>query len=329
LKSKFHLLLAFTALFVAGNAAFFSVFGISMLFSGAFLSVVLMASSLEIAKLVTASFLYRYWKKINLLMKSYMIIGLVTLIGITSGGIFGYLSNAYQGATVEFEKQSSELLFLEEELDRLKDDKTLLLSEMEEQVNSYPENYITARRNTRNTYLEQVDVVNKQIRDISPKVSNLKIALIETGVDVGPAIYIARTFGTDVDTVVKFFIFILIFVFDPLAVVLVIAYNMVLLDGRKKEEYNFSEPKVVTKENKSIKLWEHQGEKIKPSKKVVESWKEEQSNKEEKVVEINTHGDDDWATPPKEEVVPTEELHNISVPMKNDDSEGGKGGIQT
>ena len=68
MKSKFHLLLAFTALFVAGNAAFFSVFGISMLFSGAFLSVVLMASSLEIAKLVTASFLYRYWKKINLLM---------------------------------------------------------------------------------------------------------------------------------------------------------------------------------------------------------------------------------------------------------------------
>ena len=325
MKSKFHLLLAFTALFVAGNAAFFSVFGISMLFSGAFLSVVLMASSLEIAKLVTASFLYRYWKKINFLMKSYMIIGLVTLIGITSGGIFGYLSNAYQGATVEFEKQSSELLFLKEELDRLKEDKKLLLGEMEEQVNSYPENYITARRNTRNTYLEQVDVVNKQIRVMSPKVSNLKIALIETGVDVGPAIFIARAFGTDVDTVVKFFIFILIFVFDPLAVVLVIAYNMVILDGRKKEEYDFPEPK-----DKSIKLWEHQGEKIKPSKKVVESWKEEQSNKEEKVMEINTHGDDDWATPPREEVVPTEALHNISVPMRNtDDSGEGKDGRKT
>ncbi len=288
-----------------------------------------MASSLELAKLVGASFLYRYWGRINLLMKTYMIVGVLTLVGITSGGIFGYLSNAYQGATLEFEKQSTELLFLEEELDRLQEDKKLLLGEMEEQVNSYPENYITARRNTRNNYLEQVNVVNQQIRDMSPEVSNLKIALIETGVDVGPAIYIARTFGTDVDTVVKFFIFILIFVFDPLAVVLVIAYNMVLLDGRKKEEYNFSEPKVVTKENKSIKLWEHQGEKIKPSKKVVESWKEEQSNKEEKVVEINTHGDDDWATPPKEEVVPTEALHNISVPMKNDDSGTGKDGRKT
>ena len=324
MKSKFHLLLAFTALFVAGNAAFFSVFGISMLFSGAFLSVVLMASSLELAKLVGASFLYRYWGRINLLMKSYMIVGVLTLVGITSGGIFGYLSNAYQGATLEFEKQSTELLFLEEELDRLKEDKKLLLGEMEEQVNSYPENYITARRNTRNNYLEQVDEVNQQIRDMSPKVSNLKIKLIETGVDVGPAIFIARAFGTDVDTVVKFFIFILIFVFDPLAVVLVIAYNLVLFDGRKKEEYNFPEPK-----NKSIKLWEHQGEKIKPSKKVVESWKEEQSNKEEKDLETNIYGDDDWATPPKEEVISTEALHNISIPMKNDDSEGGKGGIKT
>ena len=304
MKSKFHLLLAFTALFVAGNAAFFSVFGISMLFSGAFLSVVLMASSLELAKLVGASFLYRYWGRINLLMKTYMIVGVLTLVGITSGGIFGYLSNAYQGATLEFEKQSTELLFLEEELDRLQEDKKLLLGEMEEQVNSYPENYITARRNTRNNYLEQVNVVNQQIRDMSPTVSNLKIELLETGVDVGPAIYIARTFGTDVDTVVKFFIFILIFVFDPLAVVLVIAYNMVLLDGRKKEEYNFPEPK-----DKPIKLWEHQGEKIKPSKKVVKSWKEEQSN--------------------KEEVVPTEALHNISVPKKNDDSELGRGGRKT
>ena len=253
-----------------------------------------------------------------------MIVGVLTLVGITSGGIFGYLSNAYQGATLEFEKQTTELLFLEEELDRLKEEKKLLIGEMEEQVNSYPDNYITARRNTRNNYLEQVDEVNQQIRDMSPKVSNLKIKLLETGVDVGPAIFIARAFGTDVDTVVKFFIFILIFVFDPLAVVLVIAYNMILLDGRKKEEYNFPEPK-----NKSIKLWEHQGEKIKPSKKVVESWKEEQSNKEEKDLETNIYGDDDWATPPKEEVISTEALHNISIPMKNDDSEDGKGGIRT
>ena len=86
--------------------------------------------------------------------------------------------------------------------------------------------------------------------------------------------------------------------------------------------------KILTKD-KPIKLWEHQGEKIKPSKKVVESWKEEQSNKEENVIETNIYGDDDWATPSKEEVVSTEALHNISTPMKNDDSEGGKDGRKT
>jgi hypothetical protein len=78
--------------------------------------------------------------------------------------------------------------------------------------------------------------VNAQILDIKQEIGDLKTALIETGVDVGPAIYLARVFGTDIDTVVKFFIFILIFVFDPMAVVLVICYNVVLLD-RHGENY--------------------------------------------------------------------------------------------
>ena len=91
-KFKFFIpLLGFTALFVAGNAAFFSVFGLSKLFAGATLSVIFMASSLELAKLVTAAYLYRYWGIINTFMKSYLLVGVVTLILITSGGIFGFL----------------------------------------------------------------------------------------------------------------------------------------------------------------------------------------------------------------------------------------------
>ena len=65
--------------------------------------------------------------------------------------------------------------------------------------------------------------------DLKGEIGELKIALVETGVDVGPAIYLARTFDTDVDSVVKFFIFILIFVFDPLAVMLVIAFNQAII----------------------------------------------------------------------------------------------------
>ena len=99
---NFTTLIGVSALLVAGSAAFFSVFGLSKLFAGAELSVIIMASSLEFGKLVAASFLYRYWDKINLLQKFYMTFATIVLIIITSAGIFGFLSNAYQGATVEF-----------------------------------------------------------------------------------------------------------------------------------------------------------------------------------------------------------------------------------
>ena len=96
-----------SAFFVAGSAAFFSVFWLSNLFAGAKLSVIVMASSLEFGKLVAASFLYRYCNNLNKILRTYMAVGVVVLVLITSAGIFGYLSNAYQGATIGFEKQST------------------------------------------------------------------------------------------------------------------------------------------------------------------------------------------------------------------------------
>ena len=107
-RSKyFPLYVGLSALFVAINAAYFSIFGLSKLFAGATLSVIVMASSLELGKLVGARFLYRYWHKIHGLMKTYMLIAVILLIGITSMGIFGFLSNAYQEAKVGFEKEST------------------------------------------------------------------------------------------------------------------------------------------------------------------------------------------------------------------------------
>ncbi len=149
---------------------------------------------------------------------------------VTSAGIFGYLSNAYQGATTSFEKQSTQLQVYEEQLVDLKIDKDFLMKEMTEQVESLPDNYVTAKRKLRNEYMEKIGPVSDRIQDLTIKSADLKVELIETGVDVGPVIYIARAFDTDIDTVVKFFIFILIFVFDPLAIVLVIATNKVILD---------------------------------------------------------------------------------------------------
>jgi len=115
----FPYLVGLAALLVAGSAAFYSVFGLSKLFSGATLAVIIMAGSLEFAKLVSASFLYRYWTKVNSWLKYYMTVGVVTLVLITSAGIFGFLSNAYQGATIEYEKQAATLFYKEDRLEYL------------------------------------------------------------------------------------------------------------------------------------------------------------------------------------------------------------------
>jgi hypothetical protein len=155
------------------------------------------------------------------------------LVFITSAGIFGYLSNAYQGATLEFEKQSTELLTIEERIDQLDEDKVFLKEELEQAISELPDNYITAKRKLREEYNPQITQLNQELLEYKTRRADLEIGLVSTGVDVGPAIYLARTFGTDIDTVVKFFIFILIFVFDPLAVMLVIAYNQALIDRNK------------------------------------------------------------------------------------------------
>ena len=254
---NFSNLIGISALLIAFSAAFFSVFGLSKLFAGATLSVIIRAGSLEFGKLVAASFLYRYWDKINLLQKFYMTLATIILIIITSAGIFGFLSNAYQGATVEFEKQSTTLMFKEERLAQLQEDKVFLKDELEQAISELPENYRTAKKKLREEYQPQISEINQKLLNIKGEIGDLKTALVETGVDVGPAIYLARTFNTDIDTVVKFFIFILIFVFDPMAVMFVISYN-VTLENRDEEE---AERLYINEKKK--RWWEVYGEKKK------------------------------------------------------------------
>lgn len=243
---KFPTLVGASAFFVAFNAAFFSIFGLSKLFSGAFWSVVFMASSLEVGKLVTASFVYQYWNKISNLMKGYLISAVILLIFITSIGIFGFLSNAYQGATLNFKKESTTLLAYEERLEQLEEDKKFLKEELEAQVQDLPDNYRTARRKLREQYNPMIQDVSKKIIDMKQEMSEIEIGLVQTGVDVGPAIFVAKVFGTDVDTVVTWLIFVFIFVFDPLAVVLTIGFN-IALGTREMEMYIKEEEEEETK----------------------------------------------------------------------------------
>ena len=272
-----------SALLIAGSAAFFSVFGLSKLFAGAALSVIIMAGSLEFGKIVGAAFLYRYWNKINTLLKIYMTTGVIILVGITSAGIFGYLSNAYQGATIQFEKQSTALIYKEDRLEQLEEDKIYLKEELEQSIASLPDNYITAKRNLREEYNPKVLELNDEILKIKQDISDLKVELVESGVDVGPAIYLAKIFNTDIDTVVKFFIFILIFVFDPLAVMLVVAFNQALV----LREGETPRTRIARGNAKRKNWWEVYGEKKNSILK-----REEIVEPEEEIVEVIKDNDD-------------------------------------
>ena len=279
-SKQFNKLIGASALTIAGSAAFFSVFGLSKLFAGAQLAVIIMAGSLEFGKLVAASFLYRFWDKINPLHRTYMTIATVILVLITSAGIFGFLSNAYQGATVGFEKESTALIYKEDRLEQLIDDKKFLKEEMEAAISELPENYRTAKRKLREEYQPKINKINDDMINLKGEIGDLKIQLVETGVEVGPAIYLARVFDTDVDTVVKFFIFVLIFVFDPMAVLFVISYNVALLN--EDEEPTKPEPKkkkwwAVYGENKKKEIKETLTKAIKKEKPpaTIEGTKEE------------------------------------------------------
>ena len=128
-KGLFVWALGLSALTVAGCAAFFSVRGISLLFAGSMAAVVVMATGLEYGKLVAASYLYRYWSKTTLMLKSYLITAVVVLIGVTSLGIYGFLSDA-------FEKTRTAVALYEENILALEKENTFLYKQIESSENS-------------------------------------------------------------------------------------------------------------------------------------------------------------------------------------------------
>ena len=310
---SFNKLVGFSALSIAGSAAFFSVYGLSKLFAGAQIAVIIMAGSLEFGKLVAASFLYRYWKDIGILHRTYMTIATVILILITSAGIFGFLSNAYQGATVSFEKETTALLYKEDRLEQLQDDKKFLKEELEAAVAELPDNYRTAKRKLREEYQPKINRINEDIINLKSEVGDLKVQIIETGVEVGPAIYLAKVFDSDVDTVVKFFIFILIFVFDPMAVIFVISYNVTLLDQKNSPKAS-SNTNITTKK----KWWEMFGERKKVEKKLDKPKNDDSDS--ENFVELEPDIDD---LPEVEEIVSIDEETGKETKLPRPVSRGG------
>lgn len=248
----FILLLGLSAFLVAGSAAYFSVLGIATLFAGSYYQTMIMAGSLELGKLVATSFLYRYWKKTTWWLRVYLIVAVLTLMGITSLGIFGFLSAAYQTTAVQFNQVDAQISLIEQQ-------KTNIKTEIE-QINSRVNTLNEARksqearlpqmsRTAAKPVYEDMARAAEEIKSLTARSQELQAIQFEKDneiiklnsevakvKDVGTFKFIAAQIQKPLDTVVILFICVLIFVFDPLAVALILAFNVATRGSILKDE---------------------------------------------------------------------------------------------
>ena len=243
-------IIALSALFVSGSAIFYSVYGLSQLFSGASKAVVVMASSLELAKLVVASLLYTYWGEVNKWLRLYLTIACVTLMLITSGGIYGFLSGAYQSTATKSELMDKHTLMLQTKQYRfntqLDSEKELLMYYTEALSNPTMIQYIdketeqlvtTTSSRQRKLMTDQLNDVKNNINMLNDSISTYDMKILEKEIsneqvrELGPLKYVAKSLGVEMDQVVNYFLLLIVCVFDPLAIALVIAANFAFAKG--------------------------------------------------------------------------------------------------
>ena len=229
-----------------------------MLFSGSAIASMIMASSLEIGKLVATTFLYRYWKKSQLLLKTYLILAVVSLMFITSLGIFGYLTSAYQQSSIENKLSEEKIVYIQDQkkmyVDKINDAKkrieniTKLRTSQENRLNESITNVIISRNPIQLSQIQQstkefidksekdMDVENNKIQSTVDEIQKLDKQISDIKIksggqkDLQTFKFVADEFGVDINKVVKWFIICLISVFDPLAICLLLAYNTTLGD---------------------------------------------------------------------------------------------------
>lgn len=252
----FILLLSLSALLVAGSAAYFSVLGIATLFSGSYYQVMIMAASLELGKLVATSYLYRYWKTTNLLLKSYLVAAVLILMAITSMGIFGYLSAAYQSNSSKFAQIDSRIEQLQQQkasFDKEIEQANARLETLNKSRVSQEQRLPGLSSRAAQPIYKDIEVAGQEIQKITERSSSLQdlktekdneIAALKQEIsksnDIGTFKFVAQAIEKPLDSVVTMFICVLIGVFDPLAVALVLAFN-VATNKNKEENNNFDQ----------------------------------------------------------------------------------------
>jgi len=275
-KGLFPFIIAFSALSVSASAAFYSVYGLSKLFAGATFEVIIMAGSLEVAKLVTASLLYQYWSTINKTLRTYLTVATVVLVLITSMGIYGFLSAAYQDTYRQLTVKQNQTSFLEqkrdfyqldvnrydEELKRISNNISVLSNARSQTIQVRDTSVVGGVRTTIST--SELRLASKRIESEEENRKNvqfkreiaadslqkyqLQILELENNFDVagelGPLEYLSGLTGTPMDKIINVLLLVIIFVFDPLAISLVVAANFAFdkaFPKRKKNLYGEKE----------------------------------------------------------------------------------------
>ena len=288
--------LIMATIFLAGTAAYFSVFGLSKVFAGAKMPAIIMASAIEFGKIVAVSFTNKFWNTIGKL-KGYLLAAIIVAMIVTSASIFGFLSDAYQ-------KTANQLSVVNKKVEIENNKKTYLL----EQISNYNKqsdlkskriDQLNQLRSNQESRLDSMYAKNwysaarrveVQIQDASSEIINLtadmngianqrfslndSINSIETKIleynstdvsaELGPIIFVKDLFNTEMDKVVIIFIFMLIFVFDPMAMSLVIAVNKLLAIryGKSTEPIKKTPPPDIDKEDISNRSIEERYEEI-------------------------------------------------------------------
>ena len=265
----FPLIIAFSALAVSASAAFYSVSGLSKLFAGAAFAVIIMAASLEVAKLVIASLLYQYRKTLPRLLKYYLSIACFILILITSMGIYGFLSAAYQETAAKAGNVDAQIALIEIKRDNIKEQLAIyteekssinnavsdLRSGLSNNVIQYTDTLgnilTTTSSSTRRALEKQLDQaigrqteINSKVDDLNQQLFNYETEIVEvtnnaniTG-ELGPLKYLSGLTGLPMDKIINYLLLTIIFVFDPLAIALVIAANFAFEQLRIKTKKN-------------------------------------------------------------------------------------------
>ena len=268
-QGMFPFLIAFSALSVSTSAAFYSVSGLSKLFAGASLEVIIMAGSLEFAKLVTASLLYQYWDTINKTLRTYLSIATIILVLITSMGIYGFLSAAYQETYSKLLAVENQKGFIQQKIDFYQNDVNRYDAEIE-RISSNISTLSNAKASTiqvRDTSVSggfRQTISTTELRMAQSRINteeeNRKLAQskriissdslqkfqlqvleldnnTEVAGELGPLQYLSSLTGYPMDKIINVLLLIIIFVFDPLAISLVVAANFAFDKAYPKRKY--------------------------------------------------------------------------------------------